>query len=292
MPAVGFIPVRDDANGSSDDETTDNPPFGNFSIASISNTMSNLNLSTGGHFYGRSSVFMHIQAAVDRKFEYLSTKMEGEQMPPIEELLHFRPEYWQPNPWELVHAPKRQLHEFEFPPNDLLDSLVNIYFLSNNCHFPLLHRPTFEQNYRSGLHETSAPFAEILLLVCAIASRCCDDPRVLLDPAYPHSAGWKYYEQVNVTDRSLVMPPTLLDLQSYVLAAWYLLESSCNYAAWALTGIGLRMAQDVGAHRKKVYRNPMALEDESWKRAFWCLIAIDRLASSTMGRIPAIYDSE
>ena len=164
---------------------------------------------------------MHIQAAVDRKFEYLSSKMEGEPLPPIEELLHFRPEYWQHNPWELIHPTKRQLHEFEFPPNDLLDILVNIYFLSNNCHFPLLHRPTFEQNYRARLHENSAPFAQILLLVCAIASRCCDDPRVLLDPAYPHSAGWKYYEQVNVMDRSLVMPPTLLDLQTYVVSCCF-----------------------------------------------------------------------
>lgn len=76
------------------------------------------------------------------------------------------------------------------------------------------------------------------------------------------------------------------------LAAWYLLESSCNYAAWAVSGIGLRLAQDVGAHRKKVYGNPISPEDESWKRAFWCLIAIDRTASCTMGRIPAIYDPE
>ena len=71
-----------------------------------------------------------------------------------------------------------------------------------------------------------------------------------------------------------------------------MLETSCNYAAWSLSGIGLRLAQDVGAHRKKVYGNPISPEDESWKRTFWCLIAIDRLASSTMGRIPAIYDSE
>lgn len=292
---VGFVPrgIADDTPTANDEDPTDNGPFGNFSIASISNTMSNLSLGTGGHFFGRSSVFMHIQSALDRKFEYLASKSDGEVVPSIEELFpHFRPEYWQPNPWELRHQPKRSLAELEFPPDDLLENLVNIYFLSNNCHFPLLHRPSFEQRYRAGLHRIEQPFAEVVLLVCAVASRCCDDPRVLLDPSVPHSAGWKYYEQVNVLDRNLVLPPSLLDLQKITLAAWYMLESSCNYAAWSISGIGLRLAQDVGAHRKKVYGNPISPEDESWKRAFWCLIAVDRLASSTMGRIPAIYDSD
>lgn len=216
----------DDNHGSPEEDPTDNPPFGNFSITSISNSMSNLSLGTGGHFYGRSSVFMHVQAAVDRKFEYMASKNEGEPVPSIEELYpHFRAEYWQPNPWELNHQPKRQLQELEFPPDDLLDNLVNIYFLSNNCHFPLLHRPTFEQQYHSGMHRSSQPFAEIVLLVCAIASRCCDDPRVLLDPTVPHSAGWKYYEQVNVTDRSLVMPPTLMDLQRCVVSVKFISPS-------------------------------------------------------------------
>ncbi|KAG8808423.1 hypothetical protein FRC19_005912, partial [Serendipita sp. 401] len=280
--SMGYSPVRgladERSNGDSDEDATDNPPFGNFSIASISNSMSNMNLGTGGHFFGRSSMFMHIQAAMDRKFEYMASKTDGE-VPTIEELFpHFRPEYWQPNPWEIAYQPKRSISELQFPPDDLLDNLVNIYFLSNNCHFPLLHRPTFEQHYRAGLHRSNYPFAEVVLLVCAVASRCCDDPRVLLDPSIPHSAGWKYYEQVNVLDRNMVMPPTLLDLQRCVLASWYMLESSCNYAAWTLSGIGLRIAQDVGAHRKKVYGNPISPEDESWKRAFWCLIAIDRLA--------------
>jgi hypothetical protein len=164
---------------------------------------------------------MHIQAAVERKMEHLASKMEGgaEALPSIEEMFpHFRPEYWQPNPWELNYQPKRSLQEFEFPPEDLMDSLVNIYFLSNNCHFPLLHRPTFEQQYRAGLHRTSQPFAETVLLVCAIASRCCDDPRVLLDPSVPHSAGWKYYEQIDVTGRNLALRPTLMELQRYVVS--------------------------------------------------------------------------
>jgi hypothetical protein len=214
---LSFVGTRD-GHESSEDDIESNPPFGNFSITQISSSMSQLDINTSGHFYGRSSVWMHLQVAVDKKLEFLKSKMDGEPMPSIQELFpHFRPEYWQPNPWEVEQPRQRHISELEFPPDDLLDNLVNIYFLSNNCHFPLLHRPTFEQQYHSGLHRSSQPFAEILLLVCAIASRCCDDPRVMLDPTLPHSAGWKYYQQVNVADKNLVTPPTLLDLQRYVV---------------------------------------------------------------------------
>ena len=200
--------------------------------------MSNLSLGTGGHFFGRSSVFMHIQSALDRKFEFLASKTDGE-VPSIEELFpHFRPEYWQPNPWELRYQPKRSLAELEFPPEDLLENLVNIYFISNNCHFPLLHRPSFEQRYRAGLHRVEQPFAEVVLLVCAVASRCCDDPRVLLDPSVPHSAGWKYYEQVNVLDRNLVLPPSLFDLQKMTVRGLFSVCSLLTNVACCMVHVG------------------------------------------------------
>ena len=35
-------------------------------------------------------------------------------------------------------------------------------------------------------------------------------------------------------------------------------------------GLGLRMAEDVGAHRKKVYHSTPSIEDELWRRAVWC----------------------
>ena len=165
-----------------------------------------------------------IQVAVDRKREYLGMNgsplemMDSATSPGSETLLPTsRPEYWAPCQWELAPPRTRQLHELDFPPPDLMENLIEIYFLSNNCHFPLFHRPTFETQYRADLHLTNKSFAEVLLLVCATASRCTDDPRVLLDPMLPHSAGWKYYEQANVMDRSLVTNINLFDLQGYVV---------------------------------------------------------------------------
>ena len=38
-----------------------------------------------------------------------------------------------------------------------------------------------------------------------------------------------------------------------------------------MIGIGIRVAQDVGAHRRKYATQDLTIEDELWKRAFWCV---------------------
>lgn len=50
----------------------------------------------------------------------------------------------------------------------------------------------------------------------------------------------------------------------------FLHGSSTPQASWIIIGVGIRLAQDVGAHRRKVYNQAKrTVEDELWKRAFW-----------------------
>ena len=53
------------------------------------------------------------------------------------------------------------------------------------------------------------------------------------------------------------------------LSGQYLQGCSAPQQCWAMIGTGVRMAQDVGAHRRKYNLDSMAVEDEMWKRAFW-----------------------
>ena len=41
------------------------------------------------------------------------------------------------------------------------------------------------------------------------------------------------------------------------------------HEAWIMVGIGLRLAQDLGAHCRQTHRTGSAVEDELLKRAFW-----------------------
>lgn len=104
-------------------------------------------------------------------------------------------------------------------------SLIQLYFYQNNIYLPLLHRPTFEKQFQNGLHLRDSGFACVLLLVCAIASRFSDDPRVLqldsnvnLDETRSQQrAGWKYFDQVQMQRKSLITPASLYDLQQYAV---------------------------------------------------------------------------
>lgn len=41
-------------------------------------------------------------------------------------------------------------------------------------------------------------------------------------------------------------------------------------SSWRLAGLGVRVAQDMGAHRRKSRDTVPTAEDETMKRAFWC----------------------
>ena len=84
----------------------------------------------------------------------------------------------------------------------------------------------------------------------------------------------------------------IMALSFLQLAGSYLMGCSSPQACWNIVGIGLRLIQDLGAHRKKVYKLNHTISDELWKRVFWCLVCQDRINSVTIGRPPALNDEE
>jgi hypothetical protein len=87
-----------------------------------------------------------------------------------------------------------------FPPPDLADGLLKIFFTCVHPLFPILHRPTFYRQWREHLHHESLRFACVCFSMFAIASRWCDDPRVVAadmkEDGSPnwHRAGWTYFD--------------------------------------------------------------------------------------------------
>ncbi|KAF8180962.1 fungal-specific transcription factor domain-containing protein [Mycena galopus ATCC 62051] len=210
-----------------------------------------------------------------------------------------RLQYWTFKP---VMGKHRTTHKYSFPPPGLTAHLIELYFAHVNVYVPLLHRPTFQRGVDGGLHLRDDGFATILLLVCAVASRWSNDPLVT-SPSSPdgvgtHTAdtgrlacGWGWFEQVPLVGNHLFGQATLYALQYYCLAVQFLEGSSAPQACWTLVGVGLRLAQDVGAHRRQSRVEKPTVESELWKRAFWVLVYMDRQISSSLGRPCAIqYD--
>ncbi|KAF7328632.1 Zn(2)-C6 fungal-type domain-containing protein [Mycena sanguinolenta] len=218
-------------------------------------------------FQGKSSGAMLVKAAVQLREGY-----EGKDMPWSSRRIH----YWTYNPakHQVPHV-----GPFIFPDPDLLSALIDLYFARKNLYFPILHRPTFERSIADGLHTRDITFGSVVLLVCAIASRYSDDIR-LQQEAEPLRRGWQFFDQLPPHNH-IFETPTIHRLQYYCLAAWFL-EFSSRSARWALIGIGLRLAQDVGAHRQR--EGQPTVESELWKRAFWALVSFDRQISMAHGR--------
>jgi hypothetical protein len=106
----------------------------------------------------------------------------------------------------------------------------------------------------------------------------------------------------------MIYAATLEELQSFTLLAMFVRGTVCGVsccsilvcnffkvnhsAGWIFVSLGLRKAQDVGAHRKKLYHSKPSVNDELWKRAFWCLVAYDRMGSAILGRPCALGEEE
>ncbi|KAJ7089490.1 fungal-specific transcription factor domain-containing protein [Mycena crocata] len=193
-----------------------------------------------------------------------------------------RPEFWNDPPWERRIT---ELPQFVFPEKDLLKSLVKIYFEQINPILCFLHFPSFQQSISDGLHLDDHRFGAVVLAVCALASRYSDDPRVFLDDANSeHSCGWKYFQQVRPLLVSFSPKASLHQLQLVCLSVLYLCATATPEETWILVGLGIRLGQGVGVHRRRGYRSMKPLEAELHKRVFWILVLTDTLMSSFKAR--------
>nr|GAT42655.1 predicted protein [Mycena chlorophos] len=234
--------------------------------------------SSHNRFYGQSSDVMLLKTAMDIKRESGEDKSMAEHLIALK-----RPEYWLAKPW---HEPPDEPPDlYVFPEADLLHSLMGLYWFHCHPFIPLLHRATFEKAVADRLHLRNSRFGATVLLVCALASRYSNDPRVILHGTNSElSCGWKWAGQIRLVRQSFTTTPSLYDVQICVLAVVFLQGTGCPELCWVLTSIGIRLAQDVGAHRRRRYDGDKPAEDQLWTRAFWVLVCIDILLSAAFGR--------
>ncbi|KAL1710084.1 fungal-specific transcription factor domain-containing protein [Schizophyllum commune] len=200
--------------------------------------------------------------------------------------------FWTAQPWECALL-KKEATSHDFPEQDLMLSLIDLYFRHVQPFFPLLHRPTFEQGIEASQYFTDHDFGVVVLLLCALGAQYSDDPRTLSEEydMDTHSRGWKWFSQAEKVHKPIVGTPTLLEIQAYCLSALFMLPASnlMTEHIWARIGVALRYVQDVGAHRRPRQKVP-TVEDELWHRATckFCLV----IARSLDIRYPMDVDDE
>ncbi|KAF7330158.1 Fungal-trans domain-containing protein [Mycena sanguinolenta] len=188
--------------------------------------------------------------------------------------------FWDTLPWEKEASAVRP--QYVYPPNDLMDSLLRLYFTNVHPTLPILHRPSFERSVAQGLHLTNERFGGMLLSLLAVASLYSNDPRVLIDGHASLSAGWKFANQIWIVRK--VFSPTIYDVQMYCLMTLYTCGASVPQNSWLYLGIGIRCLYHRGAHRRKPKGHKWNPQDELWQRAFWSFVVLERMVCSFIGR--------
>ncbi|KAJ7032556.1 fungal-specific transcription factor domain-containing protein [Mycena alexandri] len=247
-------------------------------------------------FFGKGSGASLITAALDFKANVEREEREEAQSRGLRPVWSRRLQFWKLfTPWERTSPRAPAL---KFPPAAMLNDLIALYFMHQNLYVPLLHRPTFERCVAEGLHLRNVGFAATVLLVCAVASRWSTDSEVGLLSADERvgagnlSYGWQWFDQARYAGGHILGLATVYDLQYYCLAAQFLEGSCAPQSCWTLIGFGLRLAQDIGAHRRPALNEVPTIRSELQKRALWVLVYMDRHMSAGTGRPSALEDND
>ncbi|KAJ7071926.1 fungal-specific transcription factor domain-containing protein [Mycena amicta] len=238
-------------------------------------------------YFGRSSAHYLMKTAEELKVEhdgkgtavYQGVTVRGQ-----------RPEFWVSS-WE--EPPPDPPRVYRFPPKDLMDDLIAIYFDEVHILLPFLHRPSFERDVATGLHLSDNDFGAVVLGVCALGARNSDDPRVILPGTNSKlSAGWEWIEQIRYPEnKEFYFNLSLYELQRVMLTIIYMQGTGSPAICWTLVSLGIRNLQEMGRHRSRPNK-PLTMEDELYKRVFWAFIIGDIYTSAFLGRPRATREDD
>jgi hypothetical protein len=136
-----------------------------------------------------------------------------------------------------------------FPPPDLQQSLIEIFFREVHSLLPMLHLPSFLEDFKAGRANTDDGFRSLCGIIFSLASRFSTDPRV-----YPNlegsvlasrqTAGLLYcISSAAYLFRLIPTRATLCELQAFALLVIYCLGAVSQDLVWQTIGFALQRFQ-------------------------------------------------
>ncbi|CVL07864.1 related to Zn(II)2Cys6 transcriptional activator [Fusarium mangiferae] len=192
---------------------------------------------------------------------------------------------------------QHQVNLGTLPPDDLVDSMVNIYFSQMHPWIPMLHEPTFR-----GLLSNPSGRARVSTILHAIVSLCIrfsDDPRLQSAP--------ELRAQYSTSCRQTVILASMEsfsveNLQAMTICAFDIIGSGRGPSAWSIVGSMSRTVEqlrlsteeeETQSHQSRskaliervAFLPPAATwaEVEERRRIFWNVFLMDRFCSICTG---------
>lgn len=178
----------------------------------------------------------------------------------------------------------------DLPPKHLTDHLLSSYYASVHIIIPILHWPTFEQEYEAvykagSLHGVPPVWSSLFFSVLAVGTLFSSEPSV----QRPHK-GKEYIETSRVLIDTWNDEFVIDHARSAILVSIFLTEMNLKSAAWTWLASAVRISQDIGLHNE-TGPWPM-IEGEMRRRVWWGIYVWDRHMSLELGRPLLIEDAD
>ncbi|KAK1921393.1 fungal-specific transcription factor domain-containing protein [Papiliotrema laurentii] len=167
-------------------------------------------------------------------------------------------------------------------PQDLLATLVQIFFQVVHPSWPIIHARTF---FRELDGWSDPAFGALLLSMCMLASRYSSDPRVLANPSDPTSGGMHYHplfqQLLAIEHRNRMYEISAL----FYASQFFCTNNVPRPLAISYFSTAFSYCVDAGYHRDLPEHVPVdSVEREMRKRITWCIFCWDKQLSALFGR--------
>ncbi|KZL70537.1 fungal specific transcription factor domain-containing protein [Colletotrichum tofieldiae] len=177
------------------------------------------------------------------------------------------------------------------PPEDEVTSLVRQFFGDTGILFPYIHEESFWKtfaHFRSiGMRNARYSWLALLNMILALATSTTSASGLGLgDRQAISEAHYRRAKSLSMTD--MMTGANVEAVQTMLLMSQYLQGSQRSVQTWAIHGLAVKAALELGFHSELALQRFEPLERETRIRTWYGCIVLDRTLSMTFGRPPII----
>ncbi|CAD6503809.1 BgTH12-05554 [Blumeria graminis f. sp. triticale] len=188
----------------------------------------------------------------------------------------------------------KQIHitpsRLDLPSKHLSEHLLQSYFESVHLVMPILHRPTFEQEFENlyksaGISSMTPAWISLFYTVLAVGILYSTE-----NPVQHMQKGREYLEISRMLNDSWNDDFTLNHVRTAILTSMFLMEVNKRSAAWVWLASAVSISQDIGLNSEA--SSCSEIEAEMRRRVWWAIYVWDRHISLELGLPLLIKDDD
>ncbi|KAL0933654.1 fungal specific transcription factor domain-containing protein [Colletotrichum truncatum] len=190
-----------------------------------------------------------------------------------------------------LETPSEACH---LPPNVEVSRLIRQFFSDTGLLFPYVHEESFLKAYVQfqsiGMNNARRSWLALLNMILAMATSTTSTKKLGL--SHRQAISETYYQRAKALSMGQMMCRASVEaVQVMLLMSLYLQGSQRSVQTWAIHGLAVKAAMELGLHSEISLQRFDPLERETRIRTWYGCIVLDRTLSMTFGRPPIIPQS-